>query len=162
METPSIRELLDLSSSRPTVVSATATIPELVAHMIEDRRTHEVYVNDVDGHYLGLITAQRLAHAVFSYRLPGAGSAIELLDLLSSETADHLLIRESISIHEDEPLTRAIELMFRAGLVELPVLDDDRTIVGNVNLLDILAAWKDGRLVNNHRSPDPDRPPTRG
>jgi signal-transduction protein with cAMP-binding, CBS, and nucleotidyltransferase domain len=138
-----------------------ATIPELVARMIEDPGTQEIYVNDTEGHYLGLITAQRLAHVVFSHRLPVSGSPIELLDLLSSETADHMLVRESISIHEDEPLTHAIDLMFRAGLIEIPVLDDDRTIVGNINLLDILAAWKEGRLIDHHPSPDPDQTPPR-
>lgn len=161
METPSIRELLDLSSRRPTVVSTMATIPELVARMIEDPGSREIYVIDADGRYLGVVTAQRLAHVVFSHRLPISGSPIELLDLLSSETADHMLIRESISIHEDEALTRAIDLMFESGLIEIPVLNDDRTIVGNINLLDILAAWKDGRLINHHPSLDPNQPPTR-
>lgn len=162
METPSVRELLELSHSRPVVVPATATIPELVARMVEDPGTHEVYVNDTDGRFLGVVTAQRLAHVLFSHRLPTRGSPIDLLDLLSSETADHMLVREAISIHEDEPLTRAIDLMFRAGLIEIPVLDDDRTIVGNINLLDILEAWQDGRLVDHHRPRDPDEPPKAG
>jgi CBS domain-containing protein len=138
-------------------VSATATIPELVDRMIEDPGTQEVYVTDADGRFLGVVTAQRLAHVLFSHRLPTRGSPIDLLDLLSSETAGHMLLREAIHIQEDAPLTHAIDLMFRAGLIEIPVLDDDRTIVGNINLLDILAAWRDGRLVDHHRRHDPDR-----
>ncbi|MGE0431372.1 MAG: CBS domain-containing protein [Planctomycetota bacterium] len=158
MEMPDARELLALSNTPASVVPATATLAEIVAAVIHNPASYEVYVIDADGRFAGVITAQRVARFVFSHQSPATESATDMLDMLSAETAGELVRGEAVSVSQTDPLPDVIDVMFRHGLIAVPVVDDDGRILGNLNLLQILAAWKDGRLDHHpgHQPPPAD------
>jgi len=146
MTTPRVRDLLPYSRSEPSLVRTTATLREVVGKLIEDRATREVYVVDDDGRFHGLITVRRIARFVFSALVPDRSSATDLLDLLSAERAEELAIRKTAFVEMDDSFEHVIDLMLRYEMNEIPVVDDDGVIAGNLDLLEILAAWYEGRI----------------
>lgn len=141
-----VKDLLPYSTSRPSVVSTDATLREVVAKLIEDVGTREVYVTDEEEHFYGVITLRRLARFVFTHALPAKSSPTELLELVSAECAKDLALRKAAYVHEDDPLEHVIEVMFRFDINEIPVVNRERRIVGNLNMLQLLAAWHEGLL----------------
>ncbi len=146
MKALTVKDLLPFSKTEPTIVPAEASLREVVRKMVEDLKTREVYVLDQDGRFLGVITLRRLARWVFASELPRDVSPTELLDLISSRTAGDLALRKPAYVREDDPLEKLLQVMFRYDINEIPVVDAEGRIVGNLNMLEILAAWLEGRL----------------
>jgi len=146
MHTISIKDLLPFSPTDPAVVSSDAALREVAKKMIEDLRTREVYVLDEKGHFLGVITLRRLARCIFSSEIPERLSPTSLLELVSAQTAEDLALRKPAYVDEDDVFERLMEVMFRYDINEIPVVNKDKTIVGNINMLEILSAWLDGNL----------------
>jgi len=141
-----IKELLPFSPTDPAVVSANIALREVAKKMIEDFRTREVYVVDEKGHFLGVITLRRLARCIFSSEIPDRLSPTSLLELVSAQTAEDLALRKPAYVFEDDSFERLMEVMFRYDINEIPVVNSERVIVGNINMLEILSAWVDGKL----------------
>lgn len=141
-----VRDLLPFSKTEPTVVAESASLREVAEKMVEDLKTREVYVVDEEGRFLGVITLRRLARWAFARRLPRDLSPTELLDLISSETAGDLALRKPAYVREDDPFETLLQVMFRYDINEIPVVSREGRIVGNLNMLEILAAWLEGRI----------------
>ncbi len=146
MRALTVRDLLPFSQTEPTVVSERTPLREVAQKMVEDPRTREVYVVDEEGRFVGVITLRRLAHWAFARRLPRDLSPTELLDLVSAETAGDLALRKPAYVRLDDPLETLLRVMFRYDVNEIPVVSPEGQIVGNLNMLEILAAWLRGRM----------------
>jgi len=146
MSPASVRDLMRLSPTSPRLVRGDASLAQVVRILLEDRSSYETYVVDAEGRFLGVITAQRVAQHLFTRQAPRQESAVDLLEMLTAESAEHLAVRATPCVHEGDPLARVIDVLLRHGLIEVPVLDDERRIVGSLNLLHVLAAWSEGRL----------------
>lgn len=149
MQRAKVRDLLRYSSGAPSLVTTTASLREVVGKLIEDRSTREVYVVDEEGRFEGVITVRRLARFVFSTVAPRRTSATEMLELVSAESAGDIAIRKAAYVEEDDSFEHVVDVMLRFEINEIPVVDSDRVIVGNLNLLEILGAWYDGRIALN-------------
>lgn len=146
MESIRARELLAFSSSQPSLIGVDASLRDAVAMLVEDRNTREVYVVDDEQRFVGVLTLRRLARGVFFHDVPDKSSVTNLLDLISAQRAEDIALKKAAYVGEEDTLAHVMDTMFRFDLHEVPVVDDDRVIVGCLNLLDILAAWYDGRL----------------
>ena len=146
MRTLTVRDLLPFSRTEPAVVAESASLREVARKMVEDLKTREVYVVDGEGRFLGVITLRRLARWAFARQVPRDLSPTELLDLISSETAGDLALRKPAYVREDDPFETLLQVMFRYDINEIPVVSAEGRIVGNLNMLEILAAWLEGRL----------------
>jgi Mg/Co/Ni transporter MgtE len=146
MKNISVKQLLELSQSEPSVVTKDATVGEVVEMLIEDRATHEVYVVNGDGHCCGAIPLRRLAHYVFLHEMPDKSSATDLLEMISVENAGDLCLQEPIFVHEDDTLEQLLNAMFTFDVNEIAVVDPNERIVGSINMIDLVQAWHEGRL----------------
>ncbi len=155
MRALTVRDLLPFSQTEPAVVTEDASLREVAQKMVEDPRTREVYVVDEEGRFVGVITLRRLARWAFAFarELPGDASTspTELLDFLSAETAGDLALRKPAYVRLDDPLETLLRVMFRYDVNEIPVVSPEGRIVGNLNMLEILGAWLEGRLRGGAR-----------
>jgi CBS domain-containing protein len=141
-----VKELMSFSTTQPTVVSTDATLRDIAQKLTEDRETREVYVVDGDEQFVGVITLRRLARLVFAHGLPSRPTATELLEMISVRDAGDIALKKSAYVGLGDDLEQVIEVMFRFDINEIPVVDDDRRIVGCLNMLAILAAWHAGKF----------------
>jgi len=146
MQKISVKQLLGFSQSQLTVVSREATVGEVVAKLIEDRATREVYVVDDEGRCFGVIPLRRLAHHAFLREVPDKSSATDLLERISVENAGDLCLQEPAFVREDDTLEQLLNVMFTFEINEIAVVDAEERIVGSINMMDILQAWHEGRI----------------
>jgi CBS domain-containing protein len=85
-----------------------------------------VFVTDADGHLLGVLTERD----IFA-RLVGANADL-------SQPVENLMIDHPNTLHLDEPVRRALELMQTGRFRNVPLIDDDGVLVGVVRPVDVL------------------------
>jgi H+/Cl- antiporter ClcA/predicted transcriptional regulator len=105
----------------PVTVGVDRSMAE-VTRLMQTQQLPLLAVTDADGHYLGLITAQRLAE-------PGATRAALLRDLLDTQATP---------IDARDFLATALTRMISAGVDALPVVENGR-VVGQLDRADIAA-----------------------
>ena len=102
--------------------SLAACLEQIQATGIAD----SVFVTDEEGHLLGVLTERD----IFG-KLVGHGADLE-------QPVDALMIDHPFTLHLDEPIRHAIELMQTGRYRNVPLVDDDGRLVGVVRPVDVL------------------------
>jgi len=144
MQDVDVRALLAISRSRPSLVAADASLEQVIAKLIEDQTTREVYVVDADQRYFGVITLRRLAHVVFLHEHPDTSSATSMLELISVENAGDICLQKPAYVREADSLEQSLRVMFTFDINEIAVIDDAHRIVGSLTMMEIIRAWHEG------------------
>jgi two-component system sensor histidine kinase KdpD len=117
-----------------------------------------IYVINEAGELAGMISADRLAAAVFdlidsshsvtSRRNPWSKHAV--VKEASAITAESLMSPVSVTISDDKNLSEAMRILYFSQLDQLPVLNEKKEIVGVIRALDIMREWVEDTLQTQH------------
>lgn len=146
MRMPKVKDLLPFSRTKPAMVTEDVSLRRVAEKMVEDPKAREVYVLDREGRLLGVITLRRLMRWVFSSDVASDTSPTALLELIGAETAGDLALRKPVYIREQDSVEELLQVIFRFDLNEIPVISGERHIVNNLNMLEVLSAWLEGKL----------------
>ena len=126
-------------TKNPICIGVNNKISEVV-DIMNEKKLHRIPV--VNGKNLvGLVTEGMISKngATKATSL----SIYELNYLLSKTTVDAIMIRDVITIHEDSFLEDAALLMYKHDIGCLPVVNDDKEVVGILTSNDVLSAFLD-------------------
>ena len=123
------------------VVSKGQTIVEMVKQIIEHPAIHHLCVVDEEGKLQGLINRKKIFQVVFAHHVSGSIGVSRLFKLLTSESADDLLIRHVFAAGEDDRIDKVIRTMIEHELVEVPVVDRDKKVMGLLTSGMLLNEW---------------------
>jgi CBS domain-containing protein len=124
-----IDEKLKSLTRREPLIVAPGTSLQACLDLIRTAGTADsVFVTDPEGRLLGVLTERDIFARLVS---PGA-------DL--GQPVEHLMVDHPNSLHLDEPIRRAIELMQTGRFRNVPLVDDDGALVGVVRPVDVLKA----------------------
>jgi CBS domain-containing protein len=141
----------DIMSS-PVITVAPETSIQDVARTMRDHHISGVPVVDADGKMIGIITevdlisrhapAQEphyisLLWAVIPLRIDDYARYKEQVRQILATNAEQLMSRKLATIHPDDPVERAAQLMVKPGHSSLPVVEDGR-LVGIVTRTDLV------------------------
>ncbi len=121
-------------------VSADATLRDAVEAMIDNSETRKVYVLDKDGKLVGTITLETLLrHAGYRFgvRRVGVTSFLRMLAEISDEKVTDVMSKP-VKVLLDEMIVNVTRLMVENHLNDLPIVDSQNKLVGELNGLDIL------------------------
>ena len=141
------KKVHELMIDKSVTVSEDEEIAEVVNKVIKDCETLLVCVVDKDDRLIGMITPRELLkvaevgeygnvrHPFFSGR--------EALHLLTSDHARDIM-SAPISVKPDDEVQTAIDLMLGSNVYEVPVVDKDGKVIGEINFLGIVShsPWK--------------------
>ena len=141
------KKVHELMIDKSVTVSEDEEIDEVVNKVIKDCETLLVCVVDKDDRLIGKITPRELLkvaevseygnvrHPFFSGR--------EALHLLTSDHARDIM-SAPISVKPDDEVQTAIDLMLGSNVYEVPVVDKDGKVIGEINFLGIVShsVWK--------------------
>lgn len=138
-----VRDIFRLIASKPAIVPEDAPIEKVLDEFVSDPKRRIVCVVNNERKLVGLIRLTEL----LTYIGVHAGEAVTSLAHLTpyeaglrymmGNRAKHLM-KEAISVKSDDKLLDALNIMEETGLEELPVVNDQGMIVGEIHGLDIL------------------------
>ena len=134
-----VAELIEAVSQRQLAhVSPKAGIKEIITAFAKAEHARLVYVVDNEKRLSGVISLGNLVkHLLFHFH----GVEIDNLHLISmatSETATDFIDKPVITAHLSETIEPVLERMLSANIKEIPVLDDQGRLIGDLTIVDIL------------------------
>lgn len=146
MEVKSFDELLvgDVFKSmvvKPSILGLDATIKDVINEMLENPVARKVYITDQEGKLAGTVTTETVLRLI-GYRVgvreTGLLPFIRFLrDVLKEKAAD--VMTESIYVRPDTTLKEAFTKMLEHHLNDLPVVDGDGKLIGELNTLQLFS-----------------------
>jgi len=123
-----------------TTTAPEASISEVIRLLKQNPRSRMVYVVDAKQRLLGTVSWRcvlRVAKARLGARKPGVVSLVRLLRDLMPETARDLM-RSPTPVHRETPIRDAFLLMEETKQNDLPIVDDQGRLVGELNGMHVM------------------------
>ena len=107
-----------------------------IAELLRVHKIRHVPVVDAQNKLLGLISEDNILRHLTPKRVEDGyefdkGELDELI-------LEHVMTRDPVTVHPDDPITRAIDIMAREKYGAIPVVDKENTLVGIVSQIDFL------------------------
>jgi CBS domain-containing protein len=137
VEAVRIKDMRMLVTPHPAFVSKDASTDEIAKVMIANPRLKSVFVVYDKLQLIGKITLKSLIKHEFMNLIPGRLSYFCALEFVGKKTAEDIMIYP-VSVKEEDTLKTAFIKMYEDDLDELPVVDEKRRLIGNIDLLELL------------------------
>jgi CBS domain-containing protein len=155
-----IKDIRMLITPYPSCIFPSATADEIAKSFIANPMLKSVYVVDDKLHLLGVITLKTLIKDEFKKFIPSQYESFLALDFIGKKTAKDLML-PPIYVYDDDILKTAFVKMYENDLNQLPVVDKDKKLIGNIDLLEmltILIEKKEKKMKSNHLTLTINRP----
>jgi Mg/Co/Ni transporter MgtE len=140
-----ISEVRNLIVKNPTTIKLNDNMDELLKKVNEDLKTCHVYVVDDHNKLIGSVRMNSIVQYLFPMAAvlsAGTTSTTKLnVNLFSVKVAD-LMKQDPFSVKESTSLSEMAIIMIKEQINELPVVDEDMTLIGQVNVYEIIEAYK--------------------
>lgn len=121
----------DFQPYQPAIqVEQEKLIKDMVDRFVEHPPMHHICVVDADGKLQGMINRKRIFQTVFSHHVSADSRVTQLYNLLTAEKAGELMMSDVIAVTENDNINVAIKKMIEHDLFEIPVVDEDRHVLG--------------------------------
>ncbi|MDD1748068.1 MAG: CBS domain-containing protein [Methanomassiliicoccales archaeon] len=135
-----VGELGELAIWMPPTVQKSATIGHALDALLSNRRSMKVYVIDVEGNLVGVVTSDSLMKLLATETSTKQSDSYHLTELsgqIMEEGVERAMLRPR-PIKADALLKEAISTMKEEHLADLPIVDDDYKLVGELVGLELL------------------------
>lgn len=140
-----IKDVMHLVVENPTVVRKDEAIAKLLEAVNKDLKTRHVYVVDDENKLIGSVRMNSIVKYLFPMKAILSSSITSHSNLnvnIFSATAENLMKIEPFSVKAESTLSSAATIMIREEINELPVVDDEMHIIGQINVYEIIEAYK--------------------
>jgi len=144
-----VGNIRNLITKEASIVHEDDTLLRVAEEIVRDPKTRTVYVVNDEGKLVGLIPVLELVQYLYSDSIPMEYIMYRFPLALSSEPRAKDIMLPPVYVRDDESLKSAFIKMFKNGLRELPVVDEDMHVIGDLNILELIAAWVE---MNRHAS----------
>ena len=110
------------------------------------RHSRRLYIVDVSGRFKGCITLNDLVEHVFHHHQWDSIHPRGLLGVITTEKAEHLMIRETIHAVLEDEVDKVVERMIDKGVEEIPILDEAGNVVADLTMIDLMRIYEDTSL----------------
>jgi len=146
----SIKDMRMLVTPYPSFVQVYATADDVAKAFITNPNIKSVYVFDDELRLLGNITLKNLIKHEFLDLVPNSFEYFDALEFIGKKTSEDLMTR-AIYVKDEDTLKEAFVKMYENDVEELPVVDDDHHLIGNIDIIELLTSLieKKERKANN-------------
>ena len=143
-----VDDINNLISKKAATVRESANIFEIAEAMIEDPKTRSVYVVDGKNRLKGIIPVIYFVKVIFHEYVPDEylyfkvmkPIEFDMIQSLDTLNASDIMLNP-IFVKSNESLKTAFQRMFSSELKEIPVVDEEMKVVGDLNILEMIEAW---------------------
>lgn len=137
-----IREVMDSIGSREIpLVDWNSHIDEVIRVMADSVHTRLVYAVDEEKRLQGTITAGSLLRHIYPHHYEGKIHPHGILKNITAETARHIMKKCNVTTTPDESVDEVLRRMARSGVKEVPVLDREGHVIGDITAIDLMRCY---------------------
>jgi len=139
-----VSDVQDLFVAEPAKVQKSAKISEVIERMLACPVCSTVYVIDVEGNLVGAVTQTKILELIGFRVGVRENSSVGFMHLLRDtlkENAEQIVIKTK-TVKRDTKLSDALRIMIENRITELPIVDDDHKLIGELNSLELFAKGK--------------------
>ncbi len=140
-----VGDVAGLVSKEPTQVQKNAKIRDAIDLMLKNPVSRKVYVIDVDGNLVGAVTTETILKLI-GYRVGVQENLdIEFYRFLRDTLKENVeeVVAKVKPIKKETKLTEALRLMIELHVNDLPVVDDDYKLIGELSSLELFAKGRE-------------------
>lgn len=148
-----VADINELIVNNPAIVKEDTPIHEMLESIIKDTRSRHAYVVDKHNKLIGSIRINNVIQYLFPSTIlkeqqnsPKVGS---FMDYLNARVAGDIMSMRPNYVFKDTPLDKMVDIMIEDKSNELPVVNKDMEVIGEVNVLEVIAyALKNQETTN--------------
>jgi CBS-domain-containing membrane protein len=137
VEEVKIKDMRMLVTPYPAFVEKKASADDIAKMFIANPCLKSVYVIDDKLELVGRVTLKKLIKHEFMDLLPRSFEYFNSLEFIGDKTAEDLMI-PSDYVRDNDTLKTAFVKMYEDEIDELPVVDKDLHLIGNIDLIELL------------------------
>jgi CBS domain-containing protein len=131
-----------LKQRKVPVVSKRATVSEIIDAFAASDHSRILYVVDDEGSFRGVLSlGNMIRHVFFHYHDPSIDSR-SLISMVVSETAGDFMQQEPMVTMLSDDVEAVLQRMIDHNVKEIPILDDEKRVVADLTIVDLLKHYK--------------------
>ena len=138
-----VSDISDLIVRNPAIVRSDCTIRKMLEKVVEDTRSRHAYIVDDTGKLIGSIRLNNIIEYLFPTTIlmenRDAPRLCSFLDYTEASQVKEIMNRKPVYVFEDTPLPEMIKIMRQEVINELPIVDKNIKVIGEVNVWEIIA-----------------------
>lgn len=141
-----VEDVYEIMVGKPAILREDAQLKDAVEAITQDLISRKVYIVDAEGILIGMISIETLLRHV-GYRVGvrevGVISFFKFLGGVFKENVTEIMEKKPVTVTNNHKVLDALRLMVEHHLNDLPVIDDEGKIIGELNSLEILKQTKE-------------------
>ncbi len=136
-----VRDIRTLITPDASVVDENAPLSEVAEEIIKDPKTTAVYVLNKDKKLVGVIPVTELIQYLYYEDIPEEYILYHFPLILSGNATAQDIMLPPVYVKDTDDIKKAFKIMFKNRMNEVPVVDDDMHVIGDLNMLELIIAW---------------------
>lgn len=139
-----VKDIRSLIVENPAVISMNDNLDNLLAEILNDVRTRHVYVVDDNNKLVGSVRLNSL----LGYLFPNVNISNNISSFmynvnnsLEKDTAKDMMNKNPFFVYDDTKVIDMVKIMKNEKINELPVVNTEKQIIGEINLLEVIASY---------------------
>ncbi len=138
-----VSDISKLIVKEPAVVRYDTTIKQMLETVIKDTRSRHAYIVDDNNKLIGSIRLNNIIQFLFPTTIlmedRESPRLCSFLDYSEASKVKEIMNNKPVFVYENTPLPKMVTLMRQELINELPVVDKQMHVIGEVNVLEIIA-----------------------
>ncbi|RKX91318.1 MAG: hypothetical protein DRP59_08115, partial [Spirochaetes bacterium] len=121
-------------------IGSDALLKDAIRILLEDPLSRSIYVVNDDGKLAGIVSTLMLlkvTHYLQGKKTVMKDDIFNAVRIAKAETIKDIM-HPPIYVYEDTKILDVLEMLSRENIQELPVVDKDKRVIGDLNCLEIL------------------------
>ena len=144
-----VKEIREYITEKPTFVKEKDSIHAVIRKFITNPIIRAVYVVDEKTKLQGIITIREILKRIsvdfyslsFIYSEPSF-TGYNVMGALSQSRATDIMNTEIYYVMDNDTIEKAFNIMFQNNAGEIPVVDDNLKLIGDLNVIELLVLWE--------------------
>jgi len=141
MEIIKVKQIRKLLKTEPTLVHKDDDIESSVFSLTDDPMVRSLFVVDENKKLIGIIASRDIVSFAFKDYIDTDKIGYEMVKNALAKKAEDLISIYDVYVKEEDSFTQCFNLMFNNNLESIPVVDDNKSVIGVVNMLELLTIW---------------------
>jgi len=139
-----VADVQHLLVEEPTTIGTGQGIDELLGKIIADPRTRHVYVVDEAGVLIGTVRMNRVVQYLFPFAaMVEQGSELSIGNManFNVKLVEDIMDERPKFVKSSTTLVDMATILMREKINELPVVDEDMQVIGQINIYEVIMAY---------------------